>query len=78
MEQIQSISEIKNPDVNEILMECARLRGCYPLVRRTLSEFNWFISTRWHNNCELGEDEMTKCAEAFLKYCQEQYGNDQH
>jgi hypothetical protein len=31
-------------DLNEILVTCAKLRGCYPLIHRTLHEFNWFIN----------------------------------
>lgn len=27
---------------NDILIECAKLRGCYPFMHRTLDEFNWF------------------------------------
>ena len=31
-------------DLNEILKECAKLRGVYPdLMHRTLNEFNWFV-----------------------------------
>ncbi|MFA5407379.1 MAG: hypothetical protein WC343_01250 [Bacilli bacterium] len=30
--------------LNDILVECARLRGCYPLMHRTLHEFDWFCS----------------------------------
>jgi hypothetical protein len=30
--------------LNDILIECARLRGVYPLMHRTLHEFNWFCS----------------------------------
>ncbi len=30
--------------LNKILIECARLRGVYPLMHRTLHEFNWFCS----------------------------------
>ena len=30
--------------LNEILVECCKLRGCYPLLHRTLHEFNWFCS----------------------------------
>ena len=28
--------------LNDILVECCKLRGCYPLMHRTLNEFNWF------------------------------------
>ena len=30
--------------LNDILIECCKLRGCYPLLHRTLHEFNWFCS----------------------------------
>ena len=30
--------------LNDILVECAKMRGCYPLMHRTLHEFNWFCS----------------------------------
>ena len=30
--------------LNDILVECCKLRGCYPLLHRTLHEFNWFCS----------------------------------
>ena len=30
--------------LNDILVECCKLRGCYPLMHRTLHEFNWFCS----------------------------------
>ena len=30
--------------LNKILIECARLRGVYPLMHRTLNEFAWFCS----------------------------------
>lgn len=29
--------------LNGILIECARLRGCYPLMHRTLHQFDWFV-----------------------------------
>ena len=28
--------------LNDILVECAKMRGTYPLMHRTLHEFNWF------------------------------------
>ncbi len=28
--------------LNDILVACCKLRGCYPLMHRTLNEFNWF------------------------------------
>ena len=30
--------------LNDILVECCELRGCYPLMHRTLNEFAWFCS----------------------------------
>ena len=30
--------------LNKILIECARIRGVYPLMHRTLHEFAWFCS----------------------------------
>ena len=30
--------------LNDILVECCKLRGCYPLMHRTRHEFNWFCS----------------------------------
>lgn len=30
--------------LNDILVECCKLRGCYPLMHRILHEFNWFCS----------------------------------
>ena len=30
--------------LNDILIECCKLRGCYPLMHRTLHEFDWFCS----------------------------------
>ena len=30
--------------LNDILVECARMRGSYPLMHRTLNEFAWFCS----------------------------------
>jgi hypothetical protein len=30
--------------LNDILVECAKMRGCYPLIHRTLHEFAWFCS----------------------------------
>jgi len=30
--------------LNDILVECCKLRGCYPLMHRTLHEFDWFCS----------------------------------
>lgn len=35
---------MSNDTLNDILIECARLRGCYPLMHRTLHEFDWFCS----------------------------------
>ena len=34
--------------LNAILVECCKLRGCYPLMHRTLHEFAWFC------NCAIG------------------------
>ena len=31
-------------DLNAILIECAKVRNCYPLMHRTLHEFDWFVS----------------------------------
>ena len=33
---------MSNDTLNDILIECARLRGCYPLMHRILDEFCWF------------------------------------
>lgn len=30
--------------LNDILIECCQLRGAYPLMHRTLYEFDWFCS----------------------------------
>lgn len=30
--------------LNDILIECCQLRGVYPLMHRTLHEFDWFCS----------------------------------
>lgn len=30
--------------LNDILVECCKLRGCYPLMHRTLHEFDWFCT----------------------------------
>lgn len=30
--------------LNDILVACCKLRGCYPLMHRILHEFNWFCS----------------------------------
>ncbi len=30
--------------LNDILVECCKLRGCYPLMHRTLNEFAWFCA----------------------------------
>ena len=30
--------------LNDILVDCARMRGSYPLMHRTLNEFAWFCS----------------------------------
>jgi len=30
--------------LNDILVECAKMRGCYPLIHRTLHEFDWFCT----------------------------------
>jgi hypothetical protein len=29
--------------LNGILVECCKLRGCYPLMHRTLHQFDWFV-----------------------------------
>lgn len=31
-------------ELNDTLIECAKLRGVYPLMHRTLHEFNWFVN----------------------------------
>lgn len=33
-----------NSDLNAILVECAKLRGCYPLMNRITHQFNWFTN----------------------------------
>lgn len=33
-----------NDTLNDLLIACAQLRGCYPLLHRTLHEFNWFVT----------------------------------
>ncbi len=30
--------------LNEILVECAKVRGCHPLLHRTLHQFSWFVN----------------------------------
>jgi len=47
-------------DLNDILVECAQLRNCYPLMHRTLSEFNWFCSTIIFGWTEFDQYEMDK------------------
>ena len=39
------VETINTNDLNEILKECARLRGVYRLQHRILKEFDWFVST---------------------------------
>jgi hypothetical protein len=36
--------EKRGDALNDILVECAKLRGCYPLMHRTLRQFDWFCS----------------------------------
>jgi len=42
--QVDPHKEIISDELNQILIECAKLRGCYPLMHRTLNEFNWFTT----------------------------------
>jgi hypothetical protein len=71
--------------LQEILSECARLRGVPELEHRTLHEFDCFvgelifepytdISQRWkQTHYTLGTGQLTRLAQAFLEYCREQY-----
>jgi hypothetical protein len=79
-------------DLNSILVECAKLRGCYPLMHRTLSEFDWFCKAVIHGwtqydqyqmdemlteyPYEWGDDELIHLARAFLDYCRTTYTGD--
>lgn len=76
--------------LNDILVECAKLRGCYPLVHRTLRQFNWFcravifggnneenrLKERFNKQYyDYGDGlELIRLGEAFLVYCRGRYG----
>ncbi len=44
--------------LNDILVECAQLRGCFPFMHRTLHEFNWFCSCAIWGSDRLLEHEI--------------------
>ena len=45
-------------DLNSILVECAKLRGCYPLMHRTLSELDWFCKAIIHGWTQYDQYQM--------------------
>jgi hypothetical protein len=38
------VPDDEEEDLNSILVDCAKLRGSYPLIHRTLNEFEWFCT----------------------------------
>ncbi len=45
-------------DLNTILIDCAKLRGAYPLMHRTLHEFGWFCSACIHGWTSIDQYQM--------------------
>lgn len=48
-------------ELNEILIECAKLRGCYPLMHRTLHQFNWFVGVLIWGWTQYDDYRMERC-----------------
>ena len=47
-------------DLNTILIDCSQIRRCYPLMHRTLSEFDWFCRTAIYGWSSFDQYEMDK------------------
>ena len=52
-------------DLNDILIGCAQIRGCYPLMHRTLSEFSWFCKTCIYGWTDMDQYEMDEIITKF-------------
>jgi len=50
--------------LNDILVECAQLRGCFPLMHRVLHEFDWFVDAVIWGAGRLLEHEIREAEEA--------------
>ena len=50
--------------LNDILVECCKLRGCFPLMHRTLHEFDWFVDAVIWGAGRLLEREIREAEEA--------------
>ncbi len=58
-----------NDALQGTLEECARMRGCYPLINRIESQFfEWLMVNR--RNC------LSPFAEEFYNHCVELYNKD--
>lgn len=60
--------------LNEILIECAKLRGCYPLMHRTLHQFNWFVGVLVFGWTEYDKARMVHDSE--VDGCHDQFWTD--
>ena len=58
-------------ELHGILEDCARLRGCYPLMNRINSQFfEWLMTEKRHY--------LTPFAEEFYNHCIMEYATDKH
>ncbi len=58
----------KKDALNDILIECAKVRNCYPLMHRTLSEFDWFCRTCIWGWTQTDQFEMDKIFTEYPQY----------
>ena len=56
-------------ELDSILIECARIRGCYPLMNRIESQFLKWLMTEKRNY-------IIPFAEEFYNYCITKYTTD--
>ena len=56
--------ERRDDTLNDILVECCKLRGCFPLMHRTLHEFDWFVDAVIWGAGRLLEREIREAEEA--------------
>lgn len=58
----------KQTDLNEILKECAELRGVFRLQHRTLKEFSWFVGAVLFREWEHPDRQDQEEYQALRKY----------
>lgn len=62
-------SRVNDGKLKQILSECAKMRGCYPCLNRSVDQFGNFILSH------MNDEDLEIWSLKFKEYCQDIYKN---